>query len=169
MSKKNISFVLNGETVEVYASPDELLVDVLREKLGLTGTKVGCRVGDCGACTVIMNGMAVNSCLLPIGKVAGATIQTVEGVEGPDELHPVQQAMIDHAAVQCGFCFSGMVMSSKALLDQNPDPTREEIRRALAGNICRCTGYAKIEDAVADAAGRIHQCHCGGGGQRHGS
>ncbi len=157
---KKISFTLNGQPVEIYAGPGEMLVDVLRDKLALTGTKIGCRAGDCGACTVIINGRAVNSCITPMGKVAGATVETIEGVGTPDHLHPVQQAMIDNGAVQCGFCFPGMVMSSKALLDHNPNPDSQTIRTALAGNICRCTGYTKIEEAVAHAA---HQC-CGKGG-----
>lgn len=164
MSLRDISFTLNGERVTVYAKPGELLVDVLRDKLELTGTKVGCRAGDCGACTVILDGCAVNSCLIPVGKVEGAEVQTVEGVADGGELHPVQQAMVDNGAVQCGFCFPGMVMSAKALLDNDPNPDREGIRTALAGNICRCTGYAKIEEAVANAARSMHRCACGEGG-----
>ena len=165
MSLKKIEFTINGQPTELWANPGEMLVDVLRDRLNLTGTKIGCRAGDCGACTVIMNGKAVNSCLVPVGKAAGAVIETIEGVAEPEKLHPVQQAMVDNGAVQCGFCFPGMVMSSKALLDQNPDPDRQAIRTALAGNICRCTGYAKIEEAVANAA---HVCHCQAeGGGRH--
>lgn len=163
MTKKTISFVLNGEETEVYVEPDRVLVDVIRDEVKLKGTKIGCRSGDCGACTVIMDDLAVNSCLIPVAKAQGCDIQTVEGVAASDQLHPVQQAMLDNGAVQCGFCFSGMVMSAKALLDHNPDPTREEIRRAISGNLCRCTGYKKIEDAIADAAG--HACSCGRGGR----
>lgn len=160
MSAKNISFTLNGEITNVFVEPGEMLVDVLRDKLQLTGTKIGCRAGECGACTVIMNEKAVNSCLIPIGKVEGAVIETVEGVGTQDNLHPVQKAMVENGSVQCGFCFSGMVMSSKALLDKNPNPTEQEIKTALAGTICRCTGYAKIEQAVATAAKELHQCRC---------
>lgn len=164
MSIKNIAFTLNREKVSVLAEPGEMLVDVLRDKLGLTGTKIGCRAGDCGACTVILNGAAVNSCLIPLGKAEGAQLQTIEGVAYDDRLHPVQQALMDNGAVQCGFCFPGMVMSAKALLDQNVNPTKEEVRTAIAGNICRCTGYTKIEEAVTDAAQRMHHCQCGEGG-----
>lgn len=150
---KVISFLLNGETVEVYADPGEMLVDVLRDKLHLTGTKVGCKAGDCGACTIIMDGQAVNSCMVPLGKAQGANILTIEGVAAKDDaLHPVQQAFIDEGAVQCGYCIPGMVMSAKALLDQNNDPTHDEIREAMSGNICRCTGYVKIEAAIKSAA-----------------
>lgn len=164
MSIKSIAFTLNGEKVSLLAEPGEMLVDVLRDKLGLTGTKVGCRAGDCGACTVILNGATVNSCLIPIGKVEGAQLQTIEGVADGDRLHPVQQALMDNGAVQCGFCFPGMVMSAKALLDQKANPTKQEVRTAMAGNICRCTGYAKIEEAVMDAAQRMRHCQCGEGG-----
>ncbi len=165
---KNISFLLNGETVEVYAEPGELLVDVLRDKLRLTGTKIGCKAGDCGACTVIMNGKAVNSCLIPVGKVQGASIATIEGVACKDGLHPLQQAFIDHGAIQCGLCTPGMIMSAKALLDKNCTPAKEEIREAMSGNICRCTGYVKIEKAVEEAAKTLRDgaesgCRCKGG------
>ena len=166
---KNISFLLNGEQVEVYTDPGELLVDVLREKLQLTGTKIGCKAGDCGACTVLLNGTAVNSCLIPVGKVQGASVVTIEGLADGEQLHPVQQAFIDHGAVQCGMCTPGMILSAKALLDNNPSPTQEEIREGLSGNICRCTGYVKIEEAVAGAADTMRQhgrpgCGCSGGG-----
>ena len=152
---KVISFQLNGEQVELFLDPGMLLVDVLRDEFKLTGVKVGCKAGDCGACTVIMNGLAVNSCLLPVGKVEGATIMTIEGLATPDQLDPIQEEFIDKGAVQCGFCTPGFIMSAKALLDQNPDPDRDQIREALSGNICRCTGYVKIEEAVAAAAKRI--------------
>lgn len=160
MAKKLITFTLNGEETEVFVEPDRALVDVIRDDLRLKGTKIGCRAGDCGACTVIMNGLAVNSCLIPVAKASGCDIQTVEGVADGAKLHPVQQAMVDNGAVQCGFCFSGMVMSAKALLDANPNPTREEIRTAISGNLCRCTGYKKIQDAIEDAA-QGHVCMCG--------
>lgn len=164
---KNISFLLNGETVEVHAEPGELLVDVLRDRLHLTGTKIGCKAGDCGACTVLMNGQAVNSCLIPVGKVQGAAITTVEGVAGKEGLHPIQQAFIDHGAIQCGLCTPGMIMSAKALLDQNHQPDKGDIREAMSGNICRCTGYVKIEKAVEEAARALQAgaagCGCKGG------
>ncbi|MDR0239605.1 MAG: (2Fe-2S)-binding protein [Deltaproteobacteria bacterium] len=153
---KVISFLLNGERVELFADPGMLLVDALRDELKLTGTKIGCKTGGCGACTVIMNGLAVNSCLIPLGKAEGANIVTIEGLADLDKLHPVQRAFIDHGAVQCGMCTPGFIMSAKALLDNNPSPDREQIREALSGNICRCTGYVKIEEAVASAAGRMH-------------
>lgn len=167
---KVISFLLNGEMIEVYAEPGEMLVDVLRDKLQLTGTKVGCKSGDCGACTVIMDGKAVNSCMIPIGKAQGATIATIEGVAKPDgTLHPLQQAFIDQGAIQCGMCTPGMVMAAKALLDQKLDPSKEEIREAMSGNICRCTGYVKIEAAVENAAKEMREnpdagCGCSKGG-----
>lgn len=164
---KTITFLLNGETAEVNANPGEMLVDVLRDKLHLTGTKVGCKAGDCGACTIIMDGQAVNSCLIPVGKAQGANIVTIEGVAGKGGvLHPVQQAFIDEGAVQCGYCIPGMVMSAKALLDRNVEPTQGEIREAMSGNICRCTGYVKIESAIKSAAKYMKEnpapgCACG--------
>ncbi len=166
-----ISFLLNGETVEVYAEPTELLVDVLRNKLQLTGTKIGCKAGDCGACTVIMNGKAVNSCLVPVGKVQGASIATIEGVAGKEGLHPLQQAFIDHGAIQCGLCTPGMIMAAKALLDEKCSPSKNEIREAMSGNICRCTGYVKIEKAVEEAAAQVRAgkapgCCCSQGGDK---
>ncbi len=162
---KAISFLLNGETVEVFVDPGMLLVDVLREELQLTGTKIGCKAGDCGACTVILNGLAVNSCLIPVGKVEGASVVTIEGLAKLDKLHPVQEAFIDHGAIQCGLCTPGFIMSAKALLDKNPCPDKEQIREALSGNICRCTGYVKIEKAVGEAAKAIQAgaCACKGG------
>ena len=166
-----ISFMLNGETVEIHVEPTELLVDVLRNKLQLTGTKIGCKAGDCGACTVIMNGKAVNSCLVPVGKVQGASIVTIEGVAGKDGLHPLQQAFIDHGAIQCGLCTPGMIMAAKALLDEKCSPSKDEIREAMSGNICRCTGYVKIETAVEEAAkqlraGTASGCCCSKGGAK---
>ena len=128
--------------------PDRLLLDLLREDLGLTGTKKGCERGECGACTVLINGKAVVSCLIPAFKADGAEILTVEGMAEGDRLHPLQQAFIDHFALQCGFCTPGMILAAKAFLDENSEPTEEEIRRGLVGNFCRCTGYAKIVEAV---------------------
>ena len=146
-----IQFELNGQPVEIDQPPMARLVDVLRIELGLTGTKEGCGEGECGACTVLMNGEAVNSCLLPICQVQGASITTIEGL-GKMADHPMQKAFLEHGAVQCGFCTPGLILSSTAFLKENPNPTRAEIRRALAGNLCRCTGYQKVINAVYDEA-----------------
>ncbi len=145
-----IEFVLNGKTCVVDAEEDERLLDVLRDRLLLTGTKEGCGVGECGACTVIVNGVAVNSCLTLAASVAGKEVITIEGVAQDDELAPIQKAILKHHAFQCGFCTPGVVMSAKALLDKNPNPSREEIKVALAGNLCRCTGYEQIVEAIED-------------------
>ena len=142
--------------MEIPVSPSDMLVDVLRDKLELTGTKKGCGKGECGACTVIMNGKAVASCLVPALKAMGANVETVEGVAN-GKAHPLQETFMDLGAVQCGFCTPGMVMSSKALLDENPKPTKAEIREAIAGNICRCTGYVKIEEAVEAAVQKLQE------------
>ena len=152
MKTHMIQFKLNGKDVKAEVLPNRLLVDFLREDLGLTGTKKGCGVGECGACTVIVDGKAVNSCLVLATMVAGSSVVTIEGVSNGGSLHPLQQAFIDHGAVQCGFCTPGMVLSAKALLDENPEPVRQEIKVALSGNICRCTGYKKIIDAVESVA-----------------
>ena len=146
-----LTMMLNGESVTVEVEPFEILVDVLRDKLGLTGTKIGCNEGECGACTVIMDGQAVLSCLLPAMKAQGREVVTVEGLSHDDELHPLQQAFIEKGAVQCGYCTPGMIMSAKALLDENPQPSAEEIEEALAGNLCRCTGYFQIVEAIEAA------------------
>lgn len=156
MEKKILRFKLNGEVVEVLVSPDQMLVDVIRNDLELTGTKKGCGKGECGACTVIMNGKSVASCVVPAMQAMDAEIETIEGVGTSDNLHPIQEAFIDNGAIQCGFCTPGMVMSAKALLDKNPSPTKSEIKEAIAGNICRCTGYVKIEKAILDASHRIN-------------
>ncbi len=156
MSFKTLKFTLNGEPMEIPVSPSDMLVDVLRDKLELTGTKKGCGKGECGACTVIMNGKAVASCLVPALKAMGANVETVEGVAN-GKAHPLQETFMDLGAVQCGFCTPGMVMSSKALLDENPKPTKAEIREAIAGNICRCTGYVKIEEAVEAAVQKLQE------------
>jgi len=150
--KKSLTMKLNGREVQLEVEPTAMLVDVLRDELGLTGTKVGCRAGDCGTCTVIIDGKAMTSCLVPALKVNGREVTTIEGLAEGDELHPLQQAFIDHGAIQCGFCTPGMVLSAKALLDSNPHPTREEIRTAIAGNLCRCTGYEQIIEAIQAAA-----------------
>jgi aerobic-type carbon monoxide dehydrogenase small subunit (CoxS/CutS family) len=153
MAKQTISFVLNGKPVTAEVAPEQLLVDLLRDDLGLTGTKKGCGVGECGACTIIIDGKAVNSCLVLAATADGCRLETIEGVSDGNKLHRLQQSFIDHGAVQCGFCTPGMIMSAKALLDEKPQPTRKEIEVALSGNMCRCTGYKKIVDAVQSAAG----------------
>ena len=145
---KLIHLAINDKEYDVAVEPNETLVDVLRYRLGLTGPKKGCGMGDCGSCTVIMDGDAVNSCLVLGVQAHQRQITTIEGLETDGELHPVQKAFIEHGAVQCGFCSSGMILSAKNLLDKNPRPTEVEIRTALSGNLCRCTGYQKIIEAV---------------------
>jgi carbon-monoxide dehydrogenase small subunit len=140
--------ILNGEQVTVQVKPSATLVEVLREQLELTGTKVACGEGECGACTVLLDGQPTSSCLLPALKAQGRDVVTVEGLASLGELHPLQKAFVEHGAVQCGYCTPGMLMSAKALLDRNPNPTEEEIRLAISGNLCRCTGYAKIVEAI---------------------
>lgn len=147
-----LSMVVNGEHVELQIEPDELLVDVLRDRLGLTGTKIGCNEGECGACTVIMEGQAVLSCLIPAIRAKDQRITTIEGLSDGDTLHPLQQAFVEHGAVQCGYCIPGFIMSAKILLDRNAHPTRDEIKEAIAGNLCRCTGYVKILEAIESVA-----------------
>lgn len=150
--KRIVQFTVNGEPVEVAVTPNRTLLQVLREDLGLTGTKHGCGLGDCGACTVIMDGVPVNSCLVLAVQARGREIQTIEGLTGNGKLHPLQTAFIDKGAIQCGFCTPGMIISAKALLDENPRPTETEIRTAISGNLCRCTGYQKIVEAITAAA-----------------
>jgi carbon-monoxide dehydrogenase small subunit len=156
MATHRISVTINGETEQVDLPSNMTLLQMLRDKLALTGTKNGCNAGECGACTVLLNGQAVNSCMLLAVECDGAQIVTVEGLIQDGVLDPVQQAVIDHGGVQCGFCTPGILISSRALLDRNPDPTEDEIREALVGNLCRCTGYLRIVDAVKDAAARQH-------------
>ncbi len=146
-----IAFKVNGETVQVDSPPMARLLDVLREECRLTGSKEGCGEGECGACAVLVDGVAVNSCLIPVAQVDGCVVQTVEGIAEDGRLHQVQQAFLDHGAAQCGICTPGFIVMAKALLDDNPHPSRREVREALAGNLCRCTGYQKIIDAVVDA------------------
>lgn len=146
--KSLIHMTVNDKEYEVAVQPNQTLVDVLRYELRLTGTKKGCGTGDCGSCTVIMDGKPVNSCLVLAVQANGRRITTIEGLESEEGLHPVQKAFTEKGAIQCGFCSPGMILSSKSLLDRNPKPTEEEIRRALSGNLCRCTGYQKIVDAV---------------------
>lgn len=143
-----ITLYINGEERQVEIWPDETLLHVLRERLGLTGTKEGCGEGDCGACTVLVNETSVNSCIYPAIQAAGQRIMTIEGVERDPRLARIQRAFVDHGAVQCGFCSPGMILSTCALLKDNPDPTEAEIRRGLSGNLCRCTGYQAMVDAV---------------------
>jgi len=147
-----LTLTVNGVERTVDVPPLKRLLDVLRQDLQLTGTKEGCGEGECGACTVLLDGEVVCSCLVPVVQAAGRAVQTIEGLEEWDTLHPVQKAFVDHHAVQCGYCTPGMVMSTVALLRETPKPTREQIRAGLAGNICRCTGYHKIVDAVEAAA-----------------
>ena len=149
-----IDFTVNGERMQIEVADSARLVDVLRETLGLTGTKEGCGVGECGACTVIVNGIAVCSCITLAAGLNGADVITIEGVSKDGGLDEIQQAILDHHALQCGFCTPGIVMSAKALLDSNPNPTTEQIQEAIAGNLCRCTGYQQVIDAIADAAER---------------
>ena len=149
---KTIQFTLNGKSVSREVPNHRLLLDLLRDEIGATGTKEGCGTGDCGACTVLLNGKPVNSCLVLSGELDGADIVTIEGLKLGPELHPIQKAFLQDGGAQCGYCTPGMLMMSKALLDENPDPTEEDIRFALSGNLCRCTGYAKIIQAVQDAA-----------------
>ncbi len=149
--------IINDEEIEALVDPDMRLVDFLRERMQLTGTKIGCKKGECGACTIIMDGKAVNSCMVPVMRASGSVIQTIEGVEKNGRLHIIQEEFINKGAIQCGFCTPGMIMSSKALLDKNPSPTSDEVKEALGGNICRCTGYRKIEEAVLSAAKRLRE------------
>ena len=151
--KRIIEIQVNDRDYELAVEPNLTLADLLREELGLTGTKKGCEVGDCGSCTVIMDGRNVNSCLVLALQANGSVIQTIEGLETESGLHPLQQAFVEKGAIQCGFCSSGMILSGKTLLEKTPNPGEGEIREAISGNLCRCTGYQKIVEAVA-AAGR---------------
>jgi len=152
MRKEIANFIVNGNPYEVIIEPRMLLIDVLRDKLGLTGTKYACGTGDCGACTVLVDGKPVLSCLTLAVTAKDKNILTIEGLAEGITLHPIQQAFIDHGATQCGFCTPGMILNAKTLLDENPNPARDEVKSALAGNLCRCTGYVKIVDAVLAAA-----------------
>lgn len=150
MNKQVIKLDINNRIYEVLVSPTDLLVDVLRKQLGFTGTKKGCGQGDCGACTILVDGKAHLSCLMLAVSCEGKKITTIEGIANPEtgELHPLQKSFLDHGAVQCGFCSPGMILSSMALVDENPNPTEEDIKHALEGNLCRCTGYVLILEAV---------------------
>jgi len=150
--KQLITLRVNGESYEVAVEPQTILLDVLREKLGLNGTKKACDFGNCGSCTVLMDGKPVLSCLILAMDAQGKDILTIEGMAKDGQLHPLQRAFIDHGAIQCGFCTPGMLLSAKALLDENPQPIAEEVRQAISGNLCRCTGYHKIVEAILDVA-----------------
>jgi carbon-monoxide dehydrogenase small subunit len=152
MAKQYVNTTINGDTHELLCDPTQTLLDVLRDQLDMTGTKEGCGTGDCGACSVTMDGVLVCSCLVMGVEANGKSIETIEGMADGDVLHPLQRKFIDHVALQCGICTPGLLVASKALLEENPDPTEEEIRYWLAGNLCRCTGYHKVIEAVQDAA-----------------
>lgn len=157
MNYFTITLTINRETMAFSVTEEDTLLDVIREKAGLTGTKQGCGCEQCGACTVLLNHKAVNSCCILALQADNGVIETIEGLESPEKLHPIQQAYIEEGAVQCGFCTPGMIMSTKALLDQVPNPDTSQIRSALSGNICRCTGYTKIEAAVKNAARKLEE------------
>ena len=150
--ERTIKFILNGAPTEVSVPPNWPLLRLLRERLGLTGTKEGCGIGECGACTVLLDGEPVHACLVLAPKVDGRSIETIEGLGTREALHPLQQSFIDHGAVQCGFCTPGILMSAKAFLEKNPRPTREEVREAISGHLCRCSGYQQIIEAIEVAS-----------------
>ena len=153
----DVTIRVNGELRTASVPPETTLLKLLRESFHLTGAKLGCDVGDCGACTVIVDGQPVNACLMLAGQADGRDVLTIEGLATRDRLHPLQRAFEDHASLQCGFCGPGVILSAKALLDENTDPTRHEIRDAIAGNLCRCTGYTKMIDAVQQAARELRE------------
>ena len=148
----HIQCVINGETTDFLCEPRQSLLEVLRDTLGLTGSKEGCNNGNCGACSVLLDGALVNACLVLAVEVQGRRLTTIEGIAPPDGLHPIQKKFLEHAALQCGFCTPGFIVAAKALLDANPNPSEQDVRRWLAGNLCRCTGYDHIVRAVLDAA-----------------
>ena len=152
-----IEFTLNGKPMSVDAPAHRLLLDLLRDEIGATGTKEGCGTGDCGACTVYLNGKPVNSCLVLTGELSGADVVTIEGLKEGDAYHPIQAAFIEDGGAQCGYCTPGMLMMAASFLDENPNPTDDDIRFALSGNLCRCTGYVKIVEAVQDAAAELRR------------
>ncbi|MFC1918284.1 (2Fe-2S)-binding protein [Chloroflexota bacterium] len=154
--KHVLELKVNGRYYEVFTEPSKTLADVLREELGLTGVKTACNMGDCGSCTVLVDGKAVKSCIMLASQARGKEIITIEGLAYGEKLHPLQEAFIEHFAVQCGYCTPGMILAAKALLDSNPNPTEEEVKIALSSNLCRCTGYYKIIEAVLAAAERMH-------------
>ena len=151
--KRAVSFILNGDPVRVEIEPSLFLLQLLRDELGLTGAKEGCGMGDCGACTVLVDGKAVNSCIFPAVEIEGRRITTIEGLaDKQGNLHPLQKAFVENGAIQCGYCTPGVILSAKALLDEKPNPTEEEIQRGIAGNLCRCTGYLSIVRAIKAAS-----------------
>jgi aerobic carbon-monoxide dehydrogenase small subunit len=154
--KKIVTLTVNGESIEAAVEPNRTLLQFLREDLGLTGTKHGCGLGDCGACTVILDGKPVNACLVLAVQSNGCEVLTIEGLAENGHLHPIQQAFVDKGAIQCGFCTPGMILSAKVLFEENPLPTEQDIRTAISGNLCRCTGYQKIVEAIRDVA-EAHQ------------
>lgn len=163
MKKINVNFTVNGTPVSLQVDPNARLLDVIREDLGLTGTKEGCAVGECGACTVIVDGKAVTSCLILAASMEGKRLTTIEGVAQNGVLDPIQEAILRNHALQCGFCTPGFIMSAKALLDENPKATRQEILTAISGNLCRCTGYKQLADAIFEAAQEYQKVKEGGG------
>lgn len=162
MALHEITIIVNGEYERVVVPSNKTLMGMLREDLGLTGTKNGCSAGECGACTVMIDGEPVNSCMILAVECDGADIVTVEGLAQDGQLHPVQEAIVQAGGVQCGFCTPGILIASRALLDRNPDPSDKEIREALVGNLCRCTGYVRIIEAVKEAARLMEVVHVGG-------
>jgi len=157
MSRIHVTTTVNGDEREFLCAPGQTLLEALRDELGMTGSKEGCGSGDCGACTVVLDGEMVCSCLVLSAEVQGRRVDTIEGVAEGSQLHPIQQKFLENAALQCGFCTPGFIVASKALLDKNPNPTETEVRYWLAGNLCRCTGYDKIVRAVLDAAAELRQ------------
>jgi aerobic carbon-monoxide dehydrogenase small subunit len=157
MAKVHVEVTLNGNPVEFLCESRQTLLQILRDELHLTGTKEGCATGDCGACSVTVDGRLMCSCLILGAEVQGKSVQTIEGMASGDKLHPLQQKFLEHAALQCGICTPGVLVAAKSLLERNPDPTEEEVRYWLAGNLCRCTGYNKIVEAVLDAASEIRR------------
>jgi len=157
MAEQKVKFMVNGRSYEIPIEPHMTLVEVLRDKLDITGTKISCGAGECGACTVLIDGKPALSCLTLAITARERNILTIEGLAEGSNLHPIQKSFIEHGAIQCGFCTPGMILATKALLDENPNPTREEVKRALAGNLCRCTGYVKIVDAVLTAAEKMRK------------
>jgi carbon-monoxide dehydrogenase small subunit len=150
--KTKVSFTLNNNRVSVLVDPNQTLLDILRNKFGITSVKNGCNTGDCGTCTVIINGMAIRSCLILAPTVEEKTVETIEAIGRPGRLHPIQKAFLEYGATQCGYCTPAMILTAKAYLDHNPNPTRNQIVKAISGNLCRCTGYTKIIDAIEAAA-----------------
>lgn len=153
--KQIITMTVNGDTYELLAAPNQTLLEVLRENLGLMGTKRGCDLGACGACTVLVDGEAVLSCLMLAVDAVGKDVVTIEALSETGDLHPLQKAFVDHGGLQCGFCTPGIIMTAKAVLDEEPEPTEESIKRKLAGNLCRCTGYKKVTEAIMSASGMM--------------